>query len=482
MNLNTTIQTTEYSEYSESAAAPTSTLFPRGLPRGQGLGARNLFRRSVSVCSVCSVVPSTFSRFVLRRFLHLLLLLVLLPLSVGAQSGLSRAEGAFLDELERASFLFFWEAANPDTGLVKDRSLAHGPDPREMASIAATGFGLTALCIADYRGFAPAKELRTRVRATLRFLSERLTDEHGFFYHFLNAHTGERAWKSEVSSIDTALLLCGVLTCRQHFRDPEIRRLADRIYERVDWAWMMAGRKWLAHGWKPETGFLDSSWNTYCELMMLYLLAIGSPSHPIPAETWLAWERPAFEYEGLRYINPSAPLFIHQYSHAWFDFRGKRDSYADYFENSVTATRAHRLFCIRLGTRFPHFGEDLWGITASDSAQGYTAWGGPPEMGQLDGTLVPAAAGGSLAFLPAEAIRVLRKMRAQFGERVWKRYGFIDAFNPQTKWFDPDVIGIDVGITLLMAENARSGFVWKTFMKNDGVRAAMQKAGFKAVR
>src|SRR5205085_481706 len=151
--------------------------------------------------------------------------------------------------------------------------------------------------------------------------------------------------------------------------------------------------------------------------------------------------------------------FIHQYSHAWFDFRGKQDSFADYFENSILATKAHRLFCIQLQNRFPHYDEGLWGITASDSAKGYVAWGGPPELDRLDGTLVPAAAGGSLPFLPAEAIRVLRTMREQFGDRVWKRYGFVDAFNPQTAWFDPDVIGIDVGITLVMVENLRSQFV-----------------------
>jgi hypothetical protein len=291
--------------------------------------------------------------------------------------------------------------------------------------------------------------------------------------------SGERVWQCELSSIDTALLLCGVLTCRQHFVDREIRRLAQQIYERLDWPWMLNGKTTFAHGWKPESGFLKGRWDRYCELMMLYLLALGSPAHPVPADTWHAWERPRYEYEGLTYIYCQAPLFVHQYSHAWFDFRGAQDSYADYFENSVQATKAHRLFCLRLHERFPQFGEDLWGISASDSAQGYVAWGGPPEQGHLDGTLVPCAVAGSLPFLPAETMAALRAMRMRFGERVWERYGFIDAFNPHTEWFAPDVIGIDVGITLLMAENTRTRFVWETFMKNKEMGRALQRAGFR---
>lgn len=392
---------------------------------------------------------------------------------------LSGQDDAFLDELERASLRFFWEAADPRTGLVKDRSQADGPDQREVASIAATGFGLTALCVADWRGYERPSAVEERVRVTLRFLWEGLPHERGFFYHFVNCRTGARVWQCELSSIDTAILLCGVLTCRQHFRARDIRLLAQRIYQRVDWRWMLDGRPVLAMGWKPESGFLPSSWDHYCEHLMLYLLAIGSPTHPVPAESWHAWSRPVHEYAGLRFISSRDPLFIHQFSHAWFDFRRRRDRYADYFENSVIATQAHRLFCLNLRERFPHLSEDLWGITASDSAQGYVVWGGPPEHGPLDGTVVPCAAAGSLPFLPAECLRTLRHMRARYGGRVWKRYGFVDAFNPHTGWCNPDVIGINVGITMLMAENLRSGFVWRAFMKNREVRAAMAKAGFQ---
>jgi len=398
--------------------------------------------------------------------------------AVGKNPAISKGDDEFLDELERAATLYFWEAADGYTGLVKDRSSADGTDSREIGSIAATGFGLTALCIADARGYLTHDQARQRVLATLRFLWDGLPQQHGFFHHFISVHTGERIWKSEVSSIDTALLLCGVLTCRQHFSDREIRRLATKIYDRVDWTWMLNGGRTFSHGWYPESGFIKNRWDAYSELMMLYLLALGSRTHPVPASTWEAWKRPQFDYQGRLYTNTDAPLFIHQYSHAWFDFRGRRDAYTDYFENSVTATKAHRLFCLNLRTRFPHYSADRWGITASDSAAGYTAWGGPPEQGKLDGTLVPCAAGGSIPFLPVETLRTLRAMREEFGGRVWKRYGFIDAFNPQTGWFGPDVIGIDVGITMLMAENARSGFVWHTFMKNHEAQEGMKRAGF----
>jgi hypothetical protein len=392
-------------------------------------------------------------------------------------NALSRADEKFLDELERASFLFFWESADPKTGLVKDRSRADGQDGREIASIAATGFGLTALCIAHERKHASRSEIETRALNTLRFLWDGLPNEHGFYYHFVNYRTGERAWKCELSSIDTTILLCGVLTARQHFKHAEIRRLAEQIYHRVDWQWMMPDGKTISHGWKPESGFLKSNWDHYCELMMLYLLAIGAPSNAAPAESWHAFTRPVFEYKGYKFISSKDPIFIHQYSHAWFDFRNRRDKYADYFENSVIATKAHKQFCVDLRERYPHFGEDMWGITASDSAKGYRAWGGPPEHGGVDGTLVPCAAAGSLPFLPKETIEVLRTMRSRYGDRIWKRYGFIDAFNPQTNWYAPDVIGIDVGVTMLMAENLRTEFVWRTFMKNPEAQRAMKRVG-----
>ncbi len=389
------------------------------------------------------------------------------------------SDDQLLDEIQRTAFDFFWSEASPTTGQVKDRALANGGDTRTIASIAATGFGLTALCIGDRRGYRTRKEITERVRVTLRFLANDLPNEHGFFYHFIDMNTGERQWKCELSSIDTALLLCGVLTARQHFADAEIKALATRIYERVDWPWMQNGGPTVSMGWHPEKGFLDARWERYCELMMIYLLAIGSPTHPLPPESWQAWSRPKVSFQGIEYISGPDPIFTHQYSQAWFDFRHKRDAYADYFENSTKATQAHKLFCISLKNRFADYSDGLWGITASDSEKGYTAWGGPPEQGEIDGSIVPCAAGGSLPFAFADCIRVLHTIREQYSGMAWRRYGFVDAFNPLTGWSNPDVLGIDQGIMMVMAENQRTGMVWEMFMKNPEAQVAMKRTGFQ---
>jgi hypothetical protein len=391
---------------------------------------------------------------------------------------LSPEDDQFLNELESASFLYFWEQASPKTGMVKDRCNVHINDQGIVASIAATGFGLTALCIGEQRGFIPKAAALERAFTALRFLWKKLPNHRGFFYHFANINTGERVWDSEVSSVDTAILLCGILTCREHFRHPGIAQLADLIFNRVDWTWLSEDTSLLPHGWTPEFGFLASRWDYYSELMMMYLLGLGSSAYPLKEEAWNAWKRLTFEYDGMRYIGSFAPLFVHQYSQAWFDFRGKRDKYADYFQNSVTATEVHRRFCLELGKEFPDYSEDLWGITASDSQQGYVIWGGPPAVGPIDGTIVPSAAGGSLPFLPEATLRVLKTIRARYNP-AWNKYGFVNAFNPLKNWYDPDVIGIDTGITMLMAENLRTGFVWDTFMKTPEAQRGMQRAGFK---
>ncbi len=385
-----------------------------------------------------------------------------------------------LDEIQRLSFDFFWNEASAKTGQVKDRALANGNDNRAMASIAATGFGLTSLCIGDRRGFGKSSEIRERVRNTLRFLANELHHEHGFFFHFIHMETGQRWEKCELSSIDTSLLLCGVLTARQYFADQEIKDLATKIYERVDWPWMLNGGSTLSMGWTPESSFLNARWEHYCELMMIYLLAIGSPTHKISPDSWKAWTRPVIKYEGLEFISGNDPIFTHQYSQAWFDFRKKRDAYTDYFENSIKATKAHKLFCLSLRDKFPDYSEDLWGISASDYEKGYTAWGGPPAQGPIDGSIVPCATGGSLPFLYEDCMPVLRNIRGRYKEKAWARYGFVDVFNPLDGWADPDVLGIDLGITMVMAENKRTGFVWESFMKNPEAQAAMQKAGFRA--
>ncbi len=391
----------------------------------------------------------------------------------------SQEDDAFLDDLERSSFLYFWEQCNPQTGLVKDRCNVRGNDTGIVGSIASTGFGLTAICIAEKRGFVPHDDARQRVLATLTFLWRTLPTHRGFFYHFANIDTGERIWDSEVSSVDTAILLCGILTCRQHFNDDkDIVKLARDIFDRVDWTWLSEDTALLPQGWTPEFGFLPYKWDLYSELMMIYLLGMGSGTHPLHPDAWNAWKRTIFEYDGLRYIGSYAPLFVHQYSQAWFDFRHKRDKYADYFQNSAIATDVHRRFCVEMNKTFPDYSDDLWGITASDSDKGYVIWGGPPAMGPIDGTVVPAAAGGSLPFLPESTMRVLRNIRINYPQ-AWSRYGFVDAFNPLKNWYDHDIVGIDTGIIMLMAENARTAFVWETFMKNAEAQRGMAKAGFQ---
>jgi hypothetical protein len=391
---------------------------------------------------------------------------------------ISARDDEFLEDLSRRAYRYFLEYADPATGLVLDRAGTDGVAHNRIASIATTGFGLTGLAIAAARHWTEAAGARERTRVALRFFAEHAQHAHGWFYHWMDAGTGERRWNSEISSIDTALLLAGILAAAQYFRDDaEIVRLANRIYERVDFRWMLNGSdSLLSHGWKPESGFLAYRWDSYCELMILYLLAIGSPSHAIPDDAWYAWKRPRLTYAGYTFI-VDGPLFVHQYSHAWIDFRGRHETRAphtDYFENSLAATRAHREFCIALAGKFPRsYGPEMWGISASDSANGYQAWGGPPRQGPIDGTLVPCAAAGSLMFAPDLCLPVLRAMRERFGARIYGRYGFADAFNPSTDWVDSDVIGIDQGITLLSAENLRSGRVWQWSMADPNLARAM---------
>ena len=405
------------------------------------------------------------------------------------RSTLSLEDDAFLEDLSKRAFMFFWEQADAGTGIIRDRAGTDGSpstneSAREIGSIASIGFGLSGMCLAAQRGWLPRQRVIERTRRTLQFFAERQAHEHGWFYHFIDLRSGARAWNSELSSIDTALLVAGVLTVRRCFdRDAPIVRYADTIYRRVDFRWMLAGHpSLLAHGWKPESGFLMHRWDHYCELMILYLLAIGSPTHPIPSDSWAAWTRPVMTFQNYTYVSGPDPLFVHQYSHAWVDFRGRRETRptkTDWFANSVIATRAHKAFSLSLSDEFPGYGDNVWGITASDSQKGYVAWGGPPRHKEIDGSVVPAAAGGSLMFAPDITVPALRQMHRQFGARIYGRYGFADAFHPTGGWVNPDVIGIDLGITLLSAENLRTGHVWKWFMRNPEIPRALDRAGVR---
>ncbi len=432
------------------------------------------------------------------------------------------ARAAFLDDLEERTFRFFWDRADPTTGLTADRW-----PTRSFASIAATGFGLTAYPIGVERGWVSREAARDRVLRTLRFLRgapqgpepRGETGFHGFYYHFLDPPTGERFETVELSTIDTTLLLGGVLFCREYFdgADPgeaEIRRLASAIYDRVEWTWVQPRPPAVGHGWTPEGGYLDSDWLGYNEAMLLYLLALGSPTHAIDPAGWQAWTgryRWA-RFEGFEYVG-FPPLFGHQYSHVWVDFRGIRDAYMrahglDYFENSRRATLAQRAWASENPRGWRGLGPDVWGVTACDGPADvelpvngetrrfwtYAGRGVGVRWTRDDGTIAPTAAGGSVPFAPEVAIPALEAMRARWGEHLWGRYGFFDAFNPSFRfadvpvhqgevvpgvgWFDTDYLGIDQGPILAMIENYRSGLVWRVMRRDPDLRRGLERAGF----
>lgn len=415
-------------------------------------------------------------------------------------------DDAFLEDLSRRSFQFFWEQSDPHTGIVRDRAHRTGAqyakEKRDIGTTGGTGFALTALCIGAERQWVSHPDARERVRATLRaYANGPVKQEHGWFYHFLNVQSGQRTGAaydtaqfgvpadsnstrpfSEVSTSDSTWLVAGALTARQYFsEDQEIGKLATLIYERVDYRWMCDGKPTLSHGWTPETGLLPSHYDKYCQLACMYLLGIASPNaeHAMPASNWYAWVRDPNEYAGFKYVGHSV-LWTYQWPFCWFDLRGRREargSKVDYFQNSATATRSHKAFCLDLARKFPGcYSENLWGITSSESAKGYKAWGGPPAHSTIDGSVVPCAAAGSMMFTPDICLPVLRTMKDRFGDTIYGRYGFADAFHPTNGWVCADVLAIDLGITLLAVENFRSGNVWKWFMTNPEAQRALALA------
>jgi hypothetical protein len=241
----------------------------------------------------------------------------------------------------------------------------------------------------------------------------------------------------------------------------------------------------MSHGYRPETGLLPARYDKYCQLALMYLMGIGAPSeHPLPPESWYAWGRNPQTYDGTTYIGESL-LWTYQYPFAWADFRDRREArapHADWWANAITATKVHKQFCLDLKKDFPGYSDTIWGITSSDSPKGYKAWGGPPRRTTIDGSVVPCAAAGSLMLTPELSLPALQAMKKQYGDKIYGRYGFADAFNPNTGWVSPEVIGIDVGITILSAENLRTGFVWKWFMKNPEMQHAMDLAGLEKVK
>ncbi len=425
----------------------------------------------------------------------------------------SPAEDRFLDDLERDTFAFFW-SATPSSGLTPDR--VPGSD---ISSVAAIGFALTSYAVGVQRGFVSRADAAARTRDTLDLLwrapqgadPQGMSGFNGLFYHFLDPRRGRRAWDSELSTIDTALLMAGVLTAQTYFDGPDeversIRDLADQLYRRVDWTFAYSPQRkpLLSLGWSPETGFLAYDWAGYSEGMILYLLALGSPTHAVDARAWDEWTR-SYQWSGPADQAHVAfgPLFGHQYSHVWIDFRGIQDRAmqakgSDYFENSVRATYANRAYCMANPQGWKGYGELAWGLTASDGppvplVQGgeltfhaYWARGVGPDGAKDDGTIAPTAAGGSVPFAPEIAIPTLRHFREAFGDKLYGKYGFKDAFNLSYPakddgapgWFSNDYLAIDQGPILLMIENYRSGLVWNLLKKNPYVTAGLRRAGF----
>lgn len=439
------------------------------------------------------------------------------------------AQSAFLDTLQRRTFDWFWETTNARNGLVPDRW-----PTQSFSSIAAVGFGLTAYPIGVERGWITREQARERVLTTLRFFwnapqgsaSAGVAGYRGFFYHFVDMETGLRFGNVELSTIDTGLLLAGVLLCREYFdrADPgetDIRTLADSIYFRIDWQWARDGEASLSMGWRPEPapnqngrGFITSRWIGYNEAMLLYVLAVASPTHPIDATSWQTWTSGYkwdrfYDYDFVQF----APLFGHQYSHVWIDFDGIQDAYLrgrgiDYFENSRRATLSQRAYAAANPNGWRDYSADIWGLTASDGPLDttmvmdgrartfHTYWArgvGALETSD-DGTIAPTAAGGSVPFAPEVTIPALMAMRTRYGEDLFGRYGFLDAFNPTlrmtgvtprhgrivpgTAWIDGDYLGIDQGPILAMIENYRTELVWRVMRKNPYVVRGLCGIGF----
>ncbi len=418
----------------------------------------------------------------------------------------------FLDSLQTRTLNFFLETTDRATGLAPDRWPSKSP-----SSIAAVGFALTCYPIAVERKLLTRDEAAQRTLNTLRFFYQLPQSEHpeasgykGFFYHFLKMPSGAREWKCELSTIDTTLLLSGVLFTQSYFdaenaAEQSIRNLADSLYFRVDWQWAMADTNGVKTAWFPEKGFGPHIWDGYDEAMILYVLALGSPTHPVPTSTWQTWTKPYVwaEYYGVEFVS-FGPLFGHQYSHCWIDFRDIQDDYMrakgiDYFENSRRATYTQQAYGRENPRGYRDYGENMWGYTACDGPRdtsfvvdgkrrefwSYRARGVSFDWIEDDGTLAATAAGGSVAFAPEICIPALQTMRTKYDTLLWKEYGFLDSFNPSyitpkfpNGWFDHDYLGIDQGPIAIMIENLRSDFVWNVMKKNPHIVRGLKRAGF----
>ncbi|MGA2659755.1 MAG: glucoamylase family protein [Verrucomicrobiota bacterium] len=417
-----------------------------------------------------------------------------LPSALAAAPKPFATDDAFLEYLQETSFDYFWYGANPANGLIPDRSATGS-----ACSIAAVGFGLTAIGIGIDHGWILRTQGVARVLTTLRTFRQGPQGANasgtmgyqGWFYHFLDMNTALRAGSSELSSIDTALLLAGILHAKQYFQgagsdEAAIRATADAIFNRVNWNWMAQGTDALSMGWQPTSGFLAGSWVGYDEGMILYCLGLGAATNPLPASAWNHWTSGylwATNY-AQAYVQ-FAPLFGHQYSHCWIDFRHIADAYMNshnttYFENSRRASLAQRAYSIANPNGHVGYSSNVWGLTACDGPSGYSAHGLPPA-GLDDGTIAPTAAGGSIAFTPEYSVPTLRYFYSHYRPRIWTAFAFRDAFNLGQQWYDTDELGIDQGPIVIMIENYRTQRVWRLFMQNAEVQRGLQRAGFVAL-
>lgn len=418
------------------------------------------------------------------------------------------------EDLKIRTFRYFWETPDTIFWQVPDRypSLT-------FSSIAATGFGLSSYIIGIENRYISRAEGAERVLKTLQVLSDLpqgasasgISGYRGFYYHFLNLHDARRFKEVELSSIDTGLLMAGILSCQSYFdldNDTErnIRKLADNLFLRVEWDWMMKPNGKMSMGWHPEKGFIDSDWAGYNEAMILLIMAMGSPTHPIPADAWSKWcsTYPVDTFYGMGHVQFD-PLFGHQYSHIWIDFKGIQDEFmknadSDYFENSKKATLANRLYCIDNPMDWKGYDSHCWGLTACDGPANnkmvidgkerqffdYRARGAASIQVVDDGTIAPTAAGGSFPFTPEYSEACLQNMWNSYYTRLIGEYGFKDAFNltytdekhPEG-WFDVDYLGIDQGPILLQIQNHENGLLWNVMKKNLYIVAGLKKAGFK---
>lgn len=383
----------------------------------------------------------------------------------------------FLDKLEYDSILYFIRESNPANGLIKDSSRPGSP-----CSTAVVGFGLTAICIGESRGWIAKDDAYYLVLKILKTFRDTVPNEKGFFYHFLDMRTAQRTWNSEISSIDTALFLAGALFAGEYYKGSEVETIAKELYERVEWPWMLNRRSILCMGWKPEDGFLWYYWDSYSEAMILYALAIGSPTHPIPAECWFEWKRPVDSYKDYKAIYCSTgSIFTYQYSHAWIDFRELYEGDINYFSNSTNAVKANRQFCIDNSGTHKAYGEDSWGLSACLGPDGYKGYGARPGEAFHDGTIPPYGIAGSMPFDPVTSLKSLNKLYADHKKFLYGKYGFKDAFNLDKNWWAEEYLGLDVGITVLMIENYRSALVWNKFMMIPAIKNWISKCFHKSL-